>query len=373
MHFLGGGFLDAPALGQAYTAVAEASLRVALEITEKAFAAEHGTVPGSRLAVLAMGRLGSREMTASSDLDLIVVYDLPKGVSSSDGRRPLDPVLYFSRLTHRLITSVSTPTSHGRLYDIDMRLRPSGGKGPVALPLSAFVDYQKSEAETWEHLALTRARPVAGDAGLCRQVGAAVRRVLARKRDAAKVARDVKAMRKLLASEKGDDDVADLKNMRGGLVAIDFCAQFLILAHAARHPSLHRVRRSTRPSRQAAAQGLIARADADRLVARAHALLGAPAARAPALDRSQAGQLERGLDHPRHRPPSPASARAPRSSARSRPGAPRWRRSTSAWCKGSRSDRAYRRITGLSDLRRLCNFFANCVLFSGGRARRERA
>ena len=236
-RFLGGG-ADGAHLGAAYTAVAEASLQVALDITQEAFAAEHGTVKGSRLAAMALGRLGAAEMTATSDLDLIIIYDLPEGRPVSDGRRPLDPVLYFSRLTHRLITAISAPTSHGRLYDIDMRLRPSGGKGPVALPLSAFVSYHQKEAETWEHLALTRARPVAGDADLCRLVAAAIRRILSRKRDPARLAADVGEMRRLVASEKGEDDAADLKNMRGGLVDIDFCAQFLILAHAARHPML---------------------------------------------------------------------------------------------------------------------------------------
>ena len=263
-RFLGGGF-DAGKLGASYTAVAEASLQVALDITQKAFAAEHGSVPGSRLAAVAMGRLGTGEMTATSDLDLIVIYDLPAGAASSDGPRPLDPVLYFSRLTHRLITAISAPTSHGRLYEIDMRLRPSGGKGPVALPLSAFVDYQQNEAETWEHLALTRARPVAGEADLCRLVAAAIKRILSRRRDPMRLAGDVGSMRRLLASEKGEEDAADLKNMRGGLVDIDFCAQFLMLAHAARHPTL--LLPSIEASiMEAAAQGLLAKAHARTLV-----------------------------------------------------------------------------------------------------------
>ncbi len=263
-RFLGGGS-DAAHLGAAYTAVAEASLQVALDITRRAFAVEHGQVAGSRLAAIALGRLGASEMTATSDLDLIIVYDLPEKAAASDGRRPLDPVLYFSRLTHRLITAISAPTSHGRLYDIDMRLRPSGGKGPVALPLSAFVSYQQNEAETWEHLALTRARPVAGDPDLCRLVAIAIRRILSRKRDPARVAADVVEMRRLLASEKGDDNAADLKNMRGGLVDIDFCAQFLMLAHAARHPSL--LASSIEASlTQAAARDLLARGEARVLV-----------------------------------------------------------------------------------------------------------
>ncbi|MBV9520823.1 MAG: bifunctional [glutamine synthetase] adenylyltransferase/[glutamine synthetase]-adenylyl-L-tyrosine phosphorylase [Hyphomicrobiales bacterium] len=263
-RFLGGDS-NAEHLGAAYTSVAEASLQVALDITRKAFATEHGVVPGSRLAAIAMGRLGAGEMTATSDLDLIVIYDLPVAATVSDGRRPLDPVLYFSRLTHRLITAISAPTSHGRLYDIDMRLRPSGGKGPVALPLTAFEQYQQNEAETWEHLALTRARPVAGDPALCRLVAASIRRILLRERDPARLVADVGAMRRLLASEKGDDDAADLKNMRGGLVDIDFCAQFLMLAHASRYSRL--LASSIESSlTEASAQGLLAKARARTLI-----------------------------------------------------------------------------------------------------------
>ncbi|MBV9053900.1 MAG: bifunctional [glutamine synthetase] adenylyltransferase/[glutamine synthetase]-adenylyl-L-tyrosine phosphorylase [Hyphomicrobiales bacterium] len=263
-RFLGSGS-NAAHLGAAYTAVAEASLQVALEATRNTFAAEHGLVPGARLAAIAMGRLGAGEMTATSDLDLIVIYDLTGGATVSDGRRPLDAVLYFSRLTHRLITAVSAPTSHGRLYEIDMRLRPSGGKGPVALSLSAFMQYQRKEAETWEHLALTRARPVAGDPALCRLVAASIRRIVSLKRDPARLAADVGAMRRLLASEKGDDDAADLKNMRGGLVDIDFCAQFLMLAHAGRHPTL--LAPSIEASlTEAAARGLLAKIHARTLI-----------------------------------------------------------------------------------------------------------
>jgi glutamate-ammonia-ligase adenylyltransferase len=135
----------------------------------------------------------------------------------------------------------------------------------VALPLAAFVNYQQKEAETWEHLALTRARPVAGDAELCRLVTSAIRRILSRRRDPARLASEVREMRQLLASEKGDNDAADLKNMRGGLVDIDFCAQFLMLAHAAHHPTL------LAPSIEASlthavARGLLAKGQARTLV-----------------------------------------------------------------------------------------------------------
>src|SRR4029077_10530519 len=98
-------------------------------------------VPGAEFAVIALGKLGGREMTASSDLDLVFVYDVPAGVEVSDGPRPLSPTLYFARLAQRLIAALTTPTSAGTLYDVDMRLRPTGNKGPVAISLKSFTDY----------------------------------------------------------------------------------------------------------------------------------------------------------------------------------------------------------------------------------------
>ena len=119
-----------------------------------------------------MGKLGSREMTASSDLDLLVIYDADPDGPDSDGPRPLAPSRYYTRLTQRLIGALTAPTRRGPLYAVDMRLRPSGNQGPLATRFSGFVQYQAGEAETWERMALTRARVVAGDAGL----GAADRR-----------------------------------------------------------------------------------------------------------------------------------------------------------------------------------------------------
>src|SRR5208283_5886694 len=119
-----------------------------LKQVEAAFAVDHGRVRGGRVAVLAMGKLGSREMTAASDLDLIVVYDFPAEASESDGARPLGAVVYYTRLTQRLIAALTAPTKAGKLYDVDLRLRPSGRKGPLATQLSSFKLYQLKEAET---------------------------------------------------------------------------------------------------------------------------------------------------------------------------------------------------------------------------------
>ena len=125
-----------------------------------------------------MGKLGGREMTASSDLDLVFVYDVPPGVEDSDGAKPLPPTLYFARLAQRLIAALTTPTAAGTLYEVDMRLRPTGNKGPAAVSLKSFVDYHASESWTWEHMALTRARLMAGPESLWRRLDEEIRRRL---------------------------------------------------------------------------------------------------------------------------------------------------------------------------------------------------
>ena len=263
--------LSPDAAGRAYSALAQELLDALLRKAIDAFSADHGAVQRGRVAALALGKLGSREMTAASDLDLIIIYDFPDEARDSDGPRPLAPVVYFARLTQRLISALTAPTKRGTLYDVDMRLRPSGRKGPLATRLSAFVQYQSRNAETWEHMALTRARFVAGDAGLGSEIAAVIKGVLSRSRDAAQVADDVVAMRKLIAKEKGDDDPWDLKIAEGGLLDIEFISQFLTLAFASRHPDLLDV--STRQTLvQARRDGLIAEGDADILVD-AHRLL----------------------------------------------------------------------------------------------------
>src|SRR5215217_7867181 len=149
--------------GVAYAAIAEAIIRASLDAVRDAFEAEHGAIPAARMAVLGLGRLGSRELTAGSDLDLVVLYDFDPDARESSGPRPLDAVVYYTRLTQRLIGALSAPTRRGRLYDVDLRLRPQGGKGPVASQFDGFLAYQASEAELWEQMALTRARVIAGD------------------------------------------------------------------------------------------------------------------------------------------------------------------------------------------------------------------
>src|SRR5277367_3970603 len=259
------GRLDPDRAGRAYSALAQGLIAALLDRVVEAFAAEHGRVRGGRVAVVGLGKLGSREMTAASDLDLILIYDFPADAGESSGRKRLGPALYYARLTQRLIAALTAPTKAGRLYDVDMRLRPSGRQGPLATQLSSFKLYQLKEAETWEHMALARARVVAGDASLGAEVAGTVRDTLTRKREPAIVARDALAMRKLIAAEKGDKDVWDLKLVRGGLIDIEFIAQYLELAFAHKRPGVLDV--STRKAlEKSGAAGLITAEEAEVLV-----------------------------------------------------------------------------------------------------------
>ncbi|WGJ13647.1 bifunctional [glutamine synthetase] adenylyltransferase/[glutamine synthetase]-adenylyl-L-tyrosine phosphorylase [Methylocapsa sp. D3K7] len=231
------GMIEPSGAALAYSALAASIVETALAHVERDFSREHGKVPGGRLTVLALGKLGSREMTAASDLDLILIYDFDAARPESEGSRPLHAVQYYTRLVQRLISALTVATRRGRLYDVDMRLRPSGGKGPLATQYSSFAGYQATEAETWEHMVLTRARPVAGDKALGVQTCDAIRAVLTRQRGDG-LRKDVHDMRRLIAKEKGEQDPWDLKLAAGGLIDIEFLAQYLLLRHAHAEPSL---------------------------------------------------------------------------------------------------------------------------------------
>lgn len=213
----------------AFSDLADLTLEEALRAVEAEIAATHGRFAGGRVAVIGMGKLGSREMTAGSDVDLILLYDYDDAVSESDGEKPLDPNRYFARLTQRLIAALSAPTAEGVLYDVDMRLRPSGNKGPVATRINSFARYQREEAWTWEHMALSRARPVAGDQSLMAEAAAIIADVLSAKRDRKAIAADVAEMRALIDKEKPPSGPFDFKLVAGGLIDLEFIAQFLVL------------------------------------------------------------------------------------------------------------------------------------------------
>lgn len=232
------GRVTAAEAGAAYALIAERLVAALLREVQRSFETEHGRVLGGEAVVVAMGKLGGREMTASSDIDLILIYDCAEDAIQSDGRRPLAPSHYYARLTQRLITALSAQTAEGGLYEVDMRLRPSGQKGPVATRWSSFTDYQTTEAWTWEHLALTRARVIAGSFRLQDKVDEGIRAVLTKARDRAKIAEDVRDMRQRIAAEKGTEDIWNLKQVRGGLVDIEFIAQYLQLVSAHDRPGV---------------------------------------------------------------------------------------------------------------------------------------
>ena len=160
------GVLSPEMAGRAYSLLAETMIEACLHAVRQRFEQDYGTIEGGQIAVFGLGRLGSNEMTATSDLDLIVLYDFPPEASDSQGPRSLPPTTYYGRLTQRLISALTVPTRRGSLYAVDMRLRPSGNKGPAATQFSGFAAYQRSEAETWERMALVRARFLAGDRAL---------------------------------------------------------------------------------------------------------------------------------------------------------------------------------------------------------------
>ena len=219
------GAIDAARAGKAFSDLADLTISAAFDAVLAEFARRHGHVPGGRAVILGMGKLGSRELTAGSDVDVILLYDHAAEAEESDGDKPLAPSQYYARLTQRMIAAVSAPTAEGVLYEIDLRLRPSGNKGPVATHVEAFRKYQETEAWSWEHMALTRARVVAGDEGLATAVADDVAAILAAPRDRAKLLKDACEMRGIIETEKPPRDGWDLKLMPGGLIDLEFIAQ----------------------------------------------------------------------------------------------------------------------------------------------------
>jgi len=225
------GSASAEVVGKAFADLAD----VCIEALAPAALAEAERIGGGfegEVAVVALGKAGSREMSAGSDLDLMTLYRAAPGAASTIKAWSADT--FYGRFTQRLIAALSIPTGEGGLYEVDMQLRPSGTKGPVAVSFPAFQAYYAGEAETWEHLALTRARVVwATSPGFAQDAAGAVEAALRRPRERARVAADVREMRELMARERPPKGFWDLKLSPGGLVDIEFAAQHLQLVHAA--------------------------------------------------------------------------------------------------------------------------------------------
>jgi len=220
------------AAGRAYTALADAVMAALAPAAMAEAVRQGGVLPGGAVAVVALGKAGSREMTASSDLDLMTVYDAPPE-AASDGKGWAAGVFY-SRFTQRLIAALSAHTAEGGLYEVDMRLRPGAAKGPVSLRLSAVEDYYATEADTWEFMALTRARVVwTDDPAFGARTSAALEAILRRPRPGVNVAADARRMRDLMARERPGQGPWDLKLAPGGQVDAEFVAQVRQLTEAA--------------------------------------------------------------------------------------------------------------------------------------------
>jgi glutamate-ammonia-ligase adenylyltransferase len=222
------GLISPDVAAQEYSDLAEAVVRGLWDATRAEFARKHGELPGRGAIVLGMGSLGAQRLRARSDLDLIMIYDAPTD-AQSDGRRPLDTRTYYARLTKALVTALSAQTAAGTLYEVDMRLRPSGRQGPAATAWASFQTYQRTEAWTWEHLALTRARVVTGPADLAGDFEDFRRTLLAEPQDRDKVMADLSDMRRRLAEAKPRKGVWDVSNGPGGLQDIELFAQAIAL------------------------------------------------------------------------------------------------------------------------------------------------
>ena len=250
--------------GLAYSDIAQATIAALCDSVEENFARQHGSFRGQRLAVLGLGKLGSREMSATSDLDLIFVYDIPPGLEASDGPQPLPPIQYYTRLSSKIVTALTALTNEGPLYEVDMRLRPSGRAGPLANSLEGFESYHAQSAWTWEHMALTRARVIHGPADLVERLRRIILETLLRPRDPEGLVRDVADMRDRIARHAPAKSPWDFKHLPGGLFDIDFVAQYLALRHAAERPEIL----DPHPAevlRRAADAGLLDPADARQL------------------------------------------------------------------------------------------------------------
>ncbi len=226
------GEAEAGRAGPAYAAIAQTIIEKLQPEVEADIAAAHGKLAGGGFVVVALGKLGGKEMTAGSDLDLVFVYTHASDAEQSDGLRPLSPSQYYARTSQRFISALTSLTTEGRLYEVDMRLRPSGSQGPVAVSFGSFEEYHADKSWTWERMALTRARVLSGPAQLAAKVQDVIARTLTTPKDCKVIQRDAFEMRGKIAAQFPGKEMWDLKFSPGGLVDLEFIAQSLQLCHA---------------------------------------------------------------------------------------------------------------------------------------------
>ena len=226
------GMVNSKQTGQFLAVLAEIMLRQTLSAVLAEFQKTYGEISGSRFAIIALGKLGSCEMTFSSDIDLVFIYDTPSFETYSDGEKSFTASVYYNRLSQRLLNALSAMGRDGRLYEVDTRLRPSGKQGILAVSKQALINYFEEAAWTFEYMAFTKARAIAGDESLIAELDNFITKQISKPRDTGKLQNDVADMRERIAKEYASDNPWDIKYVRGGMIDIDFIAQYLILCHA---------------------------------------------------------------------------------------------------------------------------------------------
>lgn len=225
-------------VGHFLSDLAEVILAQVLDHVTEEFADSYGHIEGSDLALMAFGKLGARELTFASDIDLIFVYNTPAPDQLSDGERPFTASVYFNRLCQRLMGALTSLNREGRLYEVDTRLRPLGSGGPLAASYDAYEQYFNGAAWTFEFMALTRARVIDAPDALRELLEHTITRNLTASRPLEKTRQDVATMRDKVAQEFGTKNPWNVKYIRGGMLDLDFIAQYMQLVHAADHPDI---------------------------------------------------------------------------------------------------------------------------------------
>lgn len=290
------GRMDAGACAQHLAQLADAVVACVLKLAEAELHSAHGVIPQGRFAVLGYGTLGGEELGFGSDLDLVFLFDAP-AEAVSDGARPLDATRWYARLGQKIVALLGARTSAGRLFDVDVRLRPDGAKGLLVSSLASYSDYQRNRAWTWEHQALIRARVIAGDTALQERFEDVREEVIAMQRDAVKLAEDVQLMRTKMRAELDRSDALqlDLKQGEGGLVDLEFFLQYLVLRNAYMYPILA-LPRATADILQAAYAAQILPIDTFNALNEAHAALLDTGLRCTLDRRPRRAELNEALD-----------------------------------------------------------------------------
>ena len=231
--------LAADQSGEAYARLAEVMSEKLLDASTVNIIEQHGVIPGAEMALIALGKFGGMEMTAASDLDLILIYETQEDITQSDGAKPLTSSQYFIRLTQRFVTALSAPTAEGQLYEVDLRLRPEGRANSIATQYSSFHSHYENQARIWERMALTRARVIVSTSEtLTSKINQTIATATKPKIEPQELKDAVKMMRQMIEKDKKVEDIWNLKHIPGGLIDLEFIAQFLQLRFGDTNPEI---------------------------------------------------------------------------------------------------------------------------------------